>query len=135
MSLELKPRNRGERIAGARGGQFLNKTRTKGSEKAETPSNIPREINWKFGRELSANHARVYFGSANNELPGNNPTNGGIRARGRAPANRARIHGEFIFSRRALRGVEGARFSDLGQLFAALVPSALTGQPLLRVAD
>jgi len=37
----------------------------------------------KFG-ELSANHARVIFGSANNELPGNNPTNGGIRARGRA---------------------------------------------------
>src|SRR5262252_9841104 len=29
---------------------------------------------WKFGRELSANHARVIFGSANNELPGNNPT-------------------------------------------------------------
>jgi len=60
---------------------------------------------WKFGRELSANHARVIFGSANNELPGNNPTNGRIRARGRAPANRARIHGEFIFSRRALRSV------------------------------
>ena len=61
---------------------------------------------WKFGRELSANHARVIFGSANNELPGNNPTNGGIGGHaGEAPANRARIHGEFIFSRRALTGV------------------------------
>ena len=78
---------------------ILGKPGTRG-QNAKFRRNFP----WKFGRELSANHARVIFGSANNELPGNNPPNGGIRARESSRANRARIHGEFIFSRRGLTG-------------------------------
>jgi len=47
--------NGSERIAGTRGGQFLGKMRTKGSEKAETPSNIPRENQLRIAGKSTAN--------------------------------------------------------------------------------
>ena len=111
-------------VANACDGQFLKKTRTKGSEKTETPR-ISREKNQlRISSYSSANYSPI----AGKSIYRISLERSGIllanQARVRAPSSNlaglrnfgARENLEFW---RTLTGVEGTRFSDLGQLFAA----------------